>query len=130
MQVKWLFGPVGCCTIPLEQLDTLDKDDLLPNALTDDGHRFHTASVIILTEQCENLATNQTFVQLQEKKWHMWARSAYLASLFAYVLFLACLYVVGMEWVEVRRLNALPGLDQLDHTGETLLLVVTERACL
>lgn len=125
VQVKWLFGPVGCCTIPLDQLDTLAKRDLSLSRSppSDEEMLFRTCSTVILSENCENLATNQTFIQIQEKKWAQWASHVYWQSLGISLLFIISFYVLGMEWIEFTHSNKLLNNAERDIT----LLVVLER---
>jgi hypothetical protein len=136
VQVKWIFGPVGCCTIPLEQIDTLDKDDLHDDGQIDDKERFSTAMTVILTAPSESLAVNQTFVQIQEVKWSSWCVYIYYASLFCYSMFLVAMYILGIEWVEELRRQeedlhqdpSLPlHLQAFSHPKQANRLVAIER---
>ena len=66
--VIWKFGPMVCLTTPLEQIDTLNTDELLPSSAPrelKDGMRFHGVIECVLDGQVESLSTNSVLVSLQ-----------------------------------------------------------------
>ena len=104
---QWNFGPVVCLTVPLEQIDTLICEDLLPLGAPPARHKnknFTNALECIILGQVESLATNSILVMLLGLKWDKWARRVFILSTIFHVALLVTLMLLSLQYMHAKKL--------------------------
>eukprot|EP01062_Namystynia_karyoxenos_P062698 TRINITY_DN55574_c0_g1_i1.p1 TRINITY_DN55574_c0_g1~~TRINITY_DN55574_c0_g1_i1.p1 ORF type:complete len:1413 (+),score=345.53 TRINITY_DN55574_c0_g1_i1:202-4440(+) len=93
LTLKWKFGKVRCCEMPLYQIDTI----ALPT-----GEKHRSVLNLIHLWSVNKLTVNHLVVRLIDTKWELLSPFFYV-SLASHTAFLCILVLLGVEYIEVQQ---------------------------
>eukprot|EP01065_Artemidia_motanka_P000213 TRINITY_DN1008_c0_g1_i2.p1 TRINITY_DN1008_c0_g1~~TRINITY_DN1008_c0_g1_i2.p1 ORF type:complete len:1374 (+),score=412.60 TRINITY_DN1008_c0_g1_i2:269-4390(+) len=105
-KTEWQFGKVECCSINLDQIDTVALENVPEGKGCAAGPKEQHRSMLnlIFLYRVYSLATNSMIVRLMDVKWLRLAPFFYV-SLVCHVLFLTGLVVLATEFIEVQQVS-------------------------
>mmetsp|Transcript_51658 Transcript_51658/g.122967 ORF Transcript_51658/g.122967 Transcript_51658/m.122967 type:complete len:750 (+) Transcript_51658:75-2324(+) len=122
-EVKWVYGPVTCFRLPMEQIDSISLTcGALSTATTgiksQPQHTYRSVMELILHQRCGKIAAHPLIAELQDEKWRRFGRVIYMLGVLMYIAKLLVLTLLTE-----RHVTAQEETSSNDDTAATLALL-------